>query len=259
MNKKISKNETTILTNIKFIMATTKTTIKAIVAFKTITKNSNSSTQKRRISASDFSKSDSIYNDNNNQESSVPNDQLDSTQNKTAENDENDESDSGYNDNELTPRNKQQKTVKLKEKQKTVQLKDPSKDSKRKSSLPAKNSKKSPSSSNSNSRKSSIVSNGGGSSSGKSSRKSSTSKKSGGGLPSFMIPTASSLKKKEDAIAYQKLHGVEPGVSKSGKGRKGNRRTSAGDAIRRRKLARRRASIPPHLMITEASIIESLE
>ena len=231
-------------------MATTKTTIKAIVAFKTITKKSNSSTQKRRISASDFSKSDPIYNTNNNQESSVPNDQLDSTQNKTAENDENDESDSGYNDNELTPRNKQQKTVKLK---------DPSKDSKRKSSLPAKNSKKSPSSSNSNSRKSSIVSNGGGSSSGKSSRKSSTSKKSGGGLPSFMIPTASSLKKKEDAIAYQKLHGVEPGVSKSGKGRKGNRRTSAGDALKRRKLARRRASIPPHLMITEASIIESLE
>lgn len=241
-------------------MATTKTTIKAIVAFKTITKNSNSSTQKRRISASDFSKSDPICNNNNNQESSVPNDQLDSTQNRTAENDENDESDSGYNDNELTPRNKQQKTVKLKEQQKTVQLKDPSKDSKRKSSLPAKNSKKSPASSNSNSRKSSIVSNGGGSSSGKSSRKSSTSKKSGGGLPSFMIPTASSLKKKEDAIAYQKIHGVEPGVSKSGKGRKGNRRrTSAGDAIRRRKLARRRASIPPHLMITEASIIESLE
>lgn len=236
-------------------MATTKTTIKAIVAFKTITKNS--STQKRRISASDFSKSDSI-NDNNDKESSVPNDELDSTQNKSA--DENDESDSGYNDNELTPRNKQQKTVKLKEQQKTVQLKDPSKDSKRKSSLPAKNSKKSPSSSNSNSRKSSIVSNGGGSSSGKSSRKSSTSKKSGGGLPSFMIPTASSLKKKEDAIAYQKLHGVDPGVSKPGKGRKGNkRRTSAGDAIRRRKLARRRASIPPHLMITEASIIESLE
>ena len=236
-------------------MATTKTTIKAIVAFKTITKNS--STQKRRISASDFSISDSI-NDNNDKESSVPNDELDSTQNKSA--DENDESDSGYNDNELTPRNKQQKTVKLKEQQKTVQLKDPSKDSKRKSSLPAKNSKKSPSSSNSNSRKSSIVSNGGGSSSGKSSRKSSTSKKSGGGLPSFMIPTASSLKKKEDAIAYQKLHGVDPGVSKPGKGRKGNkRRTSAGDAIRRRKLARRRASIPPHLMITEASIIESLE
>ena len=230
-------------------MATTKTTIKAIVAFKTITKNSNSSTQKRRISASDFSKSDPINNNNNNQESSVPNDQLDSTQNKSA--DENDESDSGYNDNELTPRHKQQKTV---------QLKDPPKDSKRKSSLPAKNSKKSPSSSNSNSRKSSIVSNGGGSSSGKSSRKSSTSKKSGGGLPSFMIPTASSLKKKEDAIAYQKLHGVEPGISKSGKGRKGNkRRTSAGDALRRRKLAQRRASIPPHLMVTEASIIESLE
>ena len=230
-------------------MATTKTTIKAIVAFKTITKNS--STQKRRISASDFSKSDDPINiNNNNKESSVPNNELDSTQNRSA--DENDESDSGYNDNELTPRNKQQKTVKLK-------LKDPSKDSKRKSSLPAKNSKKSPSSSNSNSRKSSIVSNGGGSSSGKSSRKSSTSKKSGGGLPSFMIPTASSLKKKEDAIAYQKLHGVEPGVSKSGKGRKGNRRTSAGDALKRRKLARRRASIPPHLMITEASIIESLE
>ena len=121
-------------------MATTKTTIKAIVAFKTITKNSNSSTQKRRISASDFSKSDPIYNNNNNQESSVPNDQLDSTQNKTAENDENDESDSGYNDNELTPRNKQQKTVKLKEQQKTVQLKDPSKDSKRKSSLPKQQS-----------------------------------------------------------------------------------------------------------------------
>ena len=236
-------------------MATTKTTIKAIVAFKTITKNS--STQKRRISASDFLLSFSI-NDNKDKETSEHNDELDSTQNKSA--DENDESDSGYNDNELTPRNKQQKTVKLKEQQKTVQLKDPSKDSKRKSSLPAKNSKKSPSSSNSNSRKSSIVSNGGGSSSGKSSRKSSTSKKSGGGLPSFMIPTASSLKKKEDAIAYQKLHGVDPGVSKPGKGRKGNkRRTSAGDAIRRRKLARRRASIPPHLMITEASIIESLE
>jgi hypothetical protein len=254
MNNKKTKNEKTILNNIKFIMATTKTTIKAIVAFKTITKNS--STQKRRISASDFSKSDDPINiNNNNKESSVPNNELDSTQNRSA--DENDESDSGYNDNELTPRNKQQKTVKLKEQQKTVQLIDPSKDSKRKSSLPAK---KSPSSSNSNSRKSSIVSNGGGSNSGKSSRKSSTSKKSGGGLPSFMIPTASSLKKKEDAIAYQKIHGVEPGSSKPGKGKKGNkRRTSAGDAIRRRKLARRRASIPPHLMITEASIIESLE
>ena len=110
-------------------MATTKTTIKAIVAFKTITKNSNSSTQKRRISASDFSKSDPIYNNNNNKESSVPNDQLDSTQNKTAENDENDESDSGYNDNEIKAKNKQQKTV---------QLKDPQKSLKRKSSLQSK-------------------------------------------------------------------------------------------------------------------------
>ena len=52
---------------------------------------------------------------------------------------------------------------------------------------------------------------------------------------------------------------IENGSSKGGRGKRNKRRTSADNAIRKRKLARRRASIPPHLLITEASIIENLE
>ena len=104
---------------------------------KTIT---GSQTQKRRISVSEFSKSDNKNNNNNQQDSrrsslSVPNNQFEANKSADAKNlpQSGNENKSDTNDNDNT--NNKQKTVKLKLSPKKSPKRTPQK---RKSSLPAK-------------------------------------------------------------------------------------------------------------------------